>query len=93
MDPVKLPTKVDEPHQFLLWSADEMIPLMTLFVLGAMLDQAMVFTLIGVFITSIYKKYKNSKPDGYLLHYLYWIGLIPAKGKTMINPFIRRFIP
>lgn len=93
MEPVKLPTKIDEPHQFLLWSADEMIPLMTLFVTGIILEQALLFTGIGFFLTSIYKKYKNSKPDGYLLHYLYWIGLIPTKAKTMVNPFIRRFYP
>lgn len=93
MEPVKLPTKVDEPHQFLIWSVDEMIPMMTLFVFGMMIDQALIFTLAGLVLASIYKKHKNSKPDGYLLHILYWWGLLPSKGKTLVNPFIRRFIP
>jgi conjugal transfer pilus assembly protein TraL len=93
MEPVRLPTKVDEAHQFLLWSSDEMIPLLTLFIIGILLEQALLFTAIGFFLTSIYKKYKNSRPDGYLLHYLYWVGLVPSKSKTMVNPFIKRFIP
>ena len=93
MDPVRLPTRVDEPHQFLLWSADEIIPLLTLFVMGVIFENITIFTLVGFGLTSVYKKYKNCKPDGYLLHALYWIGLIPSKARTLVNPFIRRFYP
>ena len=93
MDPVRLPTKIDEPHQFLLWSADEMIPLLVLFVFGVMLGQVLIFLAMGFGLTSVYKKYKNSKPDGFLLHALYWAGLLPSRAKTIVNPFKRRFLP
>jgi len=93
MDPVRLPTKIDEPHQFLLWSADEIIPLMVFLLFGVMLNQAIILTVLGLILTHYYKKYKNSRPDGFLLHALYWAGLIPSKNKTMVNPFKRRFLP
>ncbi|MCK9172182.1 MAG: type IV conjugative transfer system protein TraL [Desulfuromonas thiophila] len=93
MDPLRLPTYVDEPHQFLLWSADEIIPLLTLFVLGVMFEQICIFTFVGFLLTSFYKKYKNSRPDGFLLHGLYWAGLLPARARCFVNPFIRRFFP
>jgi len=93
MEPVRLPTHVDEPHQFLMWSADEIIPLLSLFVMGVLFEQILLFTLCGLVLTSVYKKYKNSKPDGYLLHFLYWYGLMPSKARCFVNPFIRRFLP
>ena len=93
MDPVRLPNYVDEPHQFLLWSADEIIPLLSLFVMGVIFENIIIFTAIGFVLTSFYRKYKNSRPDGFLLHMLYWIGLVPSKARTLVNPFIRRFLP
>lgn len=93
MEPVKLPTYVDEPHQFLLWSADEIIPLLTLFVMGVIFEQIIAFTCVGLVLTSVYKKYKASRPDGFLLHLLYWVGLMPSCAKVFVNPFIRRFLP
>ena len=34
MDPVEIPTEIDAPQQFLLWSVDEFLPFMFLLVIG-----------------------------------------------------------
>jgi conjugal transfer pilus assembly protein TraL len=41
----------------------------------------------------LYGRYRKIRPDGFVLHALYWAGLLPLAGSTCPNPFIRRFLP
>ena len=67
MEPVNIPSYIDDPPHFLLWSADEMAPI-----------------LLGL---------RDGRPDGFILHAIYWGGLLPTKAKTIPNPFIRSYLP
>ena len=91
MSQQKIPNHVDDPQQFLMWSIDEVLPLMIAFVVGFMLEQVIIFTFLGLMLTKFYRRYRDSKPDGYLRHWLYWYGIGPVKGKTIKNPFEREF--
>jgi conjugal transfer pilus assembly protein TraL len=93
MEKIKLPKSIDEPDQFLLWSTDEFIPLATFMILGMFFRQLLLCFLLGLGMVQIYKKFKYSRPDGYLLHLLYWIGLLPRQSKTIVNPFEREWLP
>ncbi|SET25106.1 type IV conjugative transfer system protein TraL [Thorsellia anophelis] len=93
MKPINIPQLIDEPPHFLLWSADEMAPIMIGLVIGIILNQALILTIVGLLITKIYRRYRNGKPDGYLLHLIYWIGLLPSRANTIPNPFTRRYLP
>lgn len=93
MEPIKIPSRIDEPPHIMLWSLDEMAPMMLGLVAGIMMGQALICTLIGFFITKAYRKFRDNSPDGYLLHLLYHWGLFPLKGRSMINPFIKRMFP
>lgn len=91
MTHIELPRYVDDPPHLLLWSADEIAPLAIGLVVGVMLSQALIFTLIGLVLTKAYARYRDGKPDGYFLHVLYWIGALPTSARTIPNPFAREF--
>lgn len=93
MKAVKIPQRIDDPPHLLLWSADELAPMLIGLTVGIVIGKAFICFLGGLLITNLYRRYRDSRPDGYMLHIIYWIGLLPTKGKSMINPYNRRFLP
>lgn len=47
MEPVSIPSYIDDPPHFLLWSADEMAPILLGLVIG-ILNQCLGFMPVGV---------------------------------------------
>ena len=62
-------------------------------VLGILADQLLVFLLLGIVLVRLYGRFRDSRPDGYSLHWAYWAGLLSLRGRTTPNPFIRRWLP
>lgn len=93
MTPVRIPRRVDEPPHILLWSADEMAPLMLGLIIGMLIEKALICTLAGLVVTKLYSRFRDNHQDGYLLHLIYKIGLLHTKAKTMANPFTKNFFP
>lgn len=93
MDQINIPTEIDTPHIILLWSVDEFVPFMVLVVLGNFTNHFFWGLGTGWVISHLYKRYKNTRPDGYLYHLLYWLGLTGLKGLTMPNPYQREYLP
>lgn len=93
MKPVTIPRRVDDPPHLLLWSADEILPMMFGLVFGMLIEQALICFLIGMGVTNLYKRYRDDHADGVLLHMLYWIGFTTGRAKSMKNPFVRRYFP
>lgn len=89
----EIPRHVDEPPQFLLWSAEELAPVVMGIAVGMAIGKALILTCLGLVIAKIYRKFSDGHPDGYLLHSLYWLGFIPTKSKTIPNPYARRYLP
>jgi len=93
MDPVQIPRRIDEPPHVMLWSLDEVAPIMLGMVIGAFVGSALTFTLAGALLTNLYRRFRENHSDGYLLHAIYWGGFLPSKARSFHNPFIRRLIP
>lgn len=93
MEPVRIPKRVDEPPHFLLWSSDELAPMLLGLTLGTFVGSALTFLLIGALLTNLYRRFRESHPDGYLLHMIYWGGFLPTKAASFKNPFIRSYVP
>lgn len=93
MEPVRIPRRIDEPPHFLLWSSDELAPMLVGLTLGTFVGRAMTFLLIGMLLTNLYRRFRESHPDGYLLHMIYWAGFLPTKASSFKNPFIRSYLP
>lgn len=92
MKPLQVPTHIDEPKQYLLWSVDEIVPIGSMMFVGVVVKQLLVCLVIGLLLSRLYRRYKDSRPDGYLLHMLYWTGLLPENVRSFPSPFRRFFI-
>jgi conjugal transfer pilus assembly protein TraL len=94
MEPIKLPRYLDESQTLLpMISADELVPFAVFFAVGMVSNQLEFWFLVGVIATLAFRRFRDTKPDGFLLHWLYWHGVLPLKGSAAINPFIRRILP
>ena len=93
MKPVKIPRRIDDPPHLLLWSADEIVPMLLGLTAGVMLGKALVCFVGGLLLANLYRRFKDNHPDGYLFHMIYWHGFLISKAKSMKNPFIRRYLP
>lgn len=100
MEPVTIPRRIDDPPHLLLWSVDEMAPLMVGLLFGMMIEQALYCTLAGFLMTHAYKRFRDNSPDGYMMHWLYWHGLsFKREGKNkkrlryFTNPFLKTLLP
>ncbi len=93
MEPVQIPRLIDEPPSVLLWTTDELAPIMLGLVVGIFTGNVLLLTAGGLAVTSLYKRFRDGHPDGYLLHMLYWIGLMPTKARTIRNPFANQYKP
>jgi len=90
---IEMPRSLDDPHIVLIWSVDELMPIGVFFIIGFVLSQILIFTVLGMLAVKYYKGYRDGKPDGFLQHTAYWFGMFPGKGYSFINPFIRRWFP
>jgi conjugal transfer pilus assembly protein TraL len=93
MKPVKIPRRVDEPPHLLLWSADELAPMLLGLTIGVVIGKALICFLGGLLVTNLYRRFRDNHPDGYLLHMIYWAGFIMTKAKSLKNPFVRSYLP
>ena len=89
MQPVELPQGVDEPPSLLLWRLDDLIPLILMLVIGILADRLLLFLLSGFVLARLYGRFRDSRPDGFALHWCYWHGLLPLPARSCPNPFAR----
>lgn len=94
MKAVRIPRSIDDYPQFLLWSLDEMVPIMLGLVLGILFNYPISGLISGLVISKIYSRIKNGKSDGYLNHISWRYLMLPVfKGKVFTEPFLKRMIP
>jgi conjugal transfer pilus assembly protein TraL len=93
MDAIDLPRGIDESAQFLLWPMEEAVPFFLLTGVGIISEHLTACLALAWVSVRLLRRYRDSRPDGYLYHTLYWWGLTPAKGYSLRNPYQRRFLP
>jgi conjugal transfer pilus assembly protein TraL len=92
MKMLTLPRHIDAPKQILIWEFDEIVPILTALCFGVIIEQALLTTVAGIALARMYRKYKDTRPDGYVYHALYWWGFWPSNARTMVMPYRRLFI-
>lgn len=92
-DRTPFPKYLDAPQQILFWTADQMVPFATMALIGMATKTLMPCLLLGGVGAWAFARYRDSRPDGFLQHIAYWYGILPLKGRSVINPFIRRILP
>ena len=90
---IRLPRHVDMPQLIIAWTIDEVLPVVALLILGIFTEYFFTCLIAGVGLMQVVRRFRESKPDGYLLHWLYWHGMVPMNAPSVINPFQRRIDP
>jgi conjugal transfer pilus assembly protein TraL len=80
-EPVKIPRGLDAPPQLLLWQLDELSPVLVGMIVGIATERLIVCLFIGLLMVRFYKKLRDGRPDGFPIHFVYWIGLLPVSDK------------
>lgn len=94
MKPVVIPSLIDDFPQVMLWSIDEIAPVMFGLLVGIFLNQALLGLLGGLIAAKFYKKIKAGKNDGFLVHLIWKYAFIQVfKGKSFTEPLIKRMKP
>lgn len=93
MEPIELPNGIHDPHRILLWRADDLVVFIGVLTLGVMAGQLSLCAVVAVITTRLFRRFRDSHPDGFLYHWGYWYGLSPLRGYSLLNPFKRRFLP
>lgn len=93
MQNVRIPRRIDDPPHLLLWSADELAPMLIGLLIGVIIDKALICVFAGWLVTSAYRRFRDNAPDGYFLHVLYSYGFLFTKARSLVNPYIKRFFP
>jgi conjugal transfer pilus assembly protein TraL len=93
MKPLLMPRNLDDPMMVFLWSADEVLPGMAVFIVGVLISQKLVSLALALIAVRLMRRMKEGFADGYLLHTLYWWGLLWGRARTLPNPFIRECLP
>jgi conjugal transfer pilus assembly protein TraL len=82
-DPTETPKYIDAPPLILLWRVDDLVPIVLCLVIGIFTgNPGTMFKLIvlGVLLVRLYSKYRERRPDGHALHFLYWYGCCLCMG-------------
>lgn len=93
MNKLTLPRGVDEPQHVLFWRADDFAVFGACYCVGLLANQLIIFLLLGFVGSYWMRKHRESHPDGYLRHFLYWHGLLPIKARGALGPFHRKVLP
>lgn len=89
----RIPTQVDLPIQFLFLRADEAAPALCLVAAGITLDLLVVSLLAAVGLVLATRKFRSSRPDGYLLHRLWWLGFGGTRSRFARQWWVRAIFP
>ena len=87
--PHPIPGTLDQPPIIFLWSVDEVAPFALGTVFGVMLGQIVIFMVLGIGLSMIYRKARDQRPDGFALHILYDWGVPVLNDRMFPNPYQR----
>lgn len=93
MQELRFPTYASQSARLLIWTPDQVIPAATMFGVGIVTGMLTYTVPVGLLLSWAYTKYSAGKPDGYLIHKAYWLGLYSISARSAINPFLRKVLP
>ncbi len=85
------PRSVDRQMLFLNWEIDEIASALIGLVFGISI-QSVVPILIGVGMSFLYMRTKETTMENFLVHWLYRRGVISSKSKKLAPGYVTRFL-
>lgn len=93
MQELPLPRSVDELPYLFVWRLDDfLIPAVTTAV-GFVTGTPVLLGFAGMVLAYLYQRFRSGRPELYLVHRLYWLGLYPGRGHSFPNPLQRILVP
>ena len=93
MHELPLPRTVDELPYLFVWRLDDLlIPAITTG-FGFVTGTPILLGLAGLGLAYLYQRYRAGRPELYLVHRLYWLGLYPGRGLSFPNALQRLYLP
>jgi conjugal transfer pilus assembly protein TraL len=71
---------IDDPVSFFFWDVDEVAVFATFMLVGLLTDSLTFLIVLGVILSFILSRVKQSRAEGFFMHILYWYGIFPLKG-------------
>lgn len=93
MEPIPFPKYVDAPQRLLFWTTDQVMPFAVLVVIGVIVNSLFLCMILGIGLSWVFTRYRESKPEGFLVYLSYWYGILVPKGRCVVNPFLKRILP
>lgn len=93
MSEIEFPRYNDLPPRFLFFSIDQTIVVATGVAFGAVTKNLLPALIVCVIVAWAIGRWREARPDGYMVHMLFWYGVLPAKGRSVLNPFLRKVLP
>jgi conjugal transfer pilus assembly protein TraL len=87
-----VPTRLDDPPQFLWWDFDVAILAMGCLVIGIAADMTITFIFISIAVAVAYQQLKGGKHRAYGLHLMYWYMPLGFGFKVTPESAVREFI-
>lgn len=88
-----LPRSVDELPYLFVWRLDDfLIPAATTG-LGFVTGTPVLLGLAGLVLAWLYQGWRAGRPELHVVHWLYWLGLYPGRGRAFPNALQRSYRP
>lgn len=93
MDEIRIPQTLDAPPLALIFNASQIFSFIAFTVVGVIIGHPFILAAIGLFFGSFINKFSDKKPDGYLRHRTYFMGLPIMSGRSTPHGLDRDFRP
>ena len=90
MNPVKIPTKLDEPMRFLFWRMDAFVVLISIVAIGGMTGHPVKAVFGGLLISFLFESFVKGKQVGLVSNYIYQKGFGKTT-RTMVDPYKTKY--
>lgn len=81
---------IDDPISFFFWDIDEVVVFSTFMVMGFLTDTLTYLIIIGIVLSFVLSRVKQSRSEGFFMHVLYWMGFFRLRGCP--PSYIREFV-
>lgn len=93
MDEIRVPQTLDAPPLALVFNASQIFAFIGFTVVGVIIGSPFICGALGLFLGSFINKFSDKKPDGYLRHRSYFLGLPIMSGRGTPHGLDREFRP
>lgn len=93
MEQHEIPQTLDAPPLLMVFNAHQLIAFFGFTILGVIINHPFLLAPIGLIFGSLFTRYADTKPNGFLRHYFYFYGVPTLTGRSFPNGLDREFRP